>query len=195
MQIALFLLFAGASYSQEAPFNQNIIRSQFDYILENSESYRELKIVKTKWLINLRESLVNSYSKTESQLLNSKSLLNKQKAEIDQLKLKLKETDALLSVYTNSGSTLTFLGITFNKNLFTALFILFFLSLGFSLVFFAIRFQKANVIAQHSMNVLSDLELEYQEHKQRAMEREQKITRQLLDEINKQKQFLNMKAS
>jgi hypothetical protein len=195
LQIALFLLFAAASYAQEASFNQHTIRSQFDYILENSESYKGLKIVKTKWLVSLRESMVNSYSETESQLLDTKSLVNTQEAEIDQLKLKLKETNALLSVYANSGSTVTFLGMTINKNVFTALVILFFLSSGLSLAFYAIRFQKANTIAQHSKNVLSDLEQEYQEHKQRAMEREQKISRQLLDEINKQKQFLKMKAS
>ena len=52
-----------------------------------------------------------------------------------------------------------------------------------------------NCQTNHSKSVLTELEEEYQEYKRKAIEREQKISRQLQDEINKQKSATNSKAS
>ncbi|MGH2665235.1 tRNA (guanine-N1)-methyltransferase [Flavobacterium sp.] len=195
LQTALFLLFAVASFAQEASFNQNTIRSQFDYILDKSENYRDLKIVKTKWLVSLKENMASSYATVQSQLFDSRNTVNQQKAEIVQLQAKLKESNASLSAYTNVGPTVTFLGIRFNQHVFATIFTIIFLGSLLSFVFFSIRFKKANAITQHSKSILSELEDEYQEYKRRAIEREQKVSRQLQDEINKQKQFDQMKVS
>ena len=194
--MVVFLLFAiTVSQAQEASLSKNTIASQFDYILEKSENYRDLKIVKTKWIQNLKQNITKSYGTIESQLLDSRTVVNRQKTEIAQLQSKLKETNASLSAYTNTGPTVTFLGIQFNQYVFTMLFSIVFFGSLLSFVFFAIRFRKANAITQHSKSILSELEEEYQEYKRRAIEREQKVSRQLQDEINKQKQFTEMKVS
>lgn len=194
--MVVFLLFAmTVSQAQEASLSKNTIASQFDYILEKSENYRDLKIVKTKWLQSLKQSITQSYGSIESQLFDTRTIVNQQKAEIAQLQSKLKETNASLSTYTNSGPTVSFLGIQFNQYVFTALFSIIFFGSLLSFAFFAIRFRKANAITQHSKSILSELEEEYQEYKRRAIEREQKVSRQLQDEINKQKQFTEMKVS
>ncbi|MEO8515797.1 MAG: hypothetical protein ABI426_03590 [Flavobacterium sp.] len=196
LQIVLFLLFATTAINaQEATFNPNNIGSQFDYILNKSENYRDLKIVKTKWIENLKESVTTSYNVIERQLSNSKTVVNTQKAEIGKLQKKLNLTNASLSKYTNIGPTVTFLGIQFNETVFGSLFSILFFGSLITAAIFAIRFNKSNEITQNAKSVLVDLEDEYQEYKRRSIEREQKISRQLQDEINKQKQFGQMKAS
>lgn len=196
LQMVLFLLFAfTTAFGQEASVTQNAIRNQFDHILENSESYRDLKIVKTKWLQDLKQNVSGSYAKVESQLLETKVLADNQKNEITALKNKLQQTNASLSAYTNAGPTVTFLGIEFDQVVFGTLFsILFFGSLILACLF-GIKFNKSNEITKSAKNVLAELEEEYQEYKRRTIEREQKISRQLQDEINKNKQFMQMKAS
>ncbi|TGD58605.1 hypothetical protein [Flavobacterium humi] len=196
LQMAVLLLFAmTASPAQESALSKNKIAGQFDYILDKSESYRDLKIVKTKWIQNLKQSITQSYGAVESQLLETKTIASRQEAEIAQLQSELKKTSASLSEYTNSGPTVTFLGITFNQYVFATLFSIIFFGSLMSFAFFAIRFNKANAITRHAKSVLSELEEEYQEYKRRAIEREQKVSRQLQDEINKQKQFTEMKVS
>lgn len=196
LQMVFFVLFAiTATYAQEASLTQSAVRSQFDYILEKSENYRDLKIVKTKWLQDLKENISGSYAKVESQLLETKTIANQQKNEITALNNKLQQTNASLSVYTNAGPTVTFLGIEFDQVVFGTLFsILFFGSLILACLF-AIKFNKSNEMTKSAKNVLVELEDEYQEYKRKTIEREQKISRQLQDEINKNKQFMQMKAS
>jgi hypothetical protein len=56
-----------------------------------------------------------------------------------------------------------------------------------SLLFFIYKFKNSNSITKHARLALQDLEDEFEEHRKTSVEREQKIRRQLLDEINKQK--------
>ena len=196
LQIVLFLLFAiTVSHAQETSFSTNTIGSQFDYILNKSENYRDLKIVKRKWLENLKETVTSSYATIQTQLQDSKTTISQQKSEIDALKNKLQQTSATLSTYTNAGPTVTFLGIEFDQIVFGTIFSILFFGSLITAVFFVIRFNNSNVVTKHSVSVLSELEEEYQEYKRRSIEREQKISRQLQDEINKQKQFSQIKAS
>jgi hypothetical protein len=175
-----------ASAQEQNSLSSNI-GTQFDYILMKSESYRDLKIVKKKWIENLKENVLGSISRTESELSSSKSVLNQQKSQISALQTKLQQTNAELSVYTNSGPTVIFLGIRFNQKLFSTIFTVLLLGSIGAVVFFAFRFKKSNSVTQHSKSVLADLEEEYHEYKRKSIEREQKISRQLQDELNKQK--------
>ena len=43
------------------------------------------------------------------------------------------------------------------------------------------------MLTQEAKTSLDELEIEYEEHRRRALEREQKISRQYQDEINKNK--------
>ena len=55
------------------------------------------------------------------------------------------------------------------------------------LLFFIYKFRQSNILTQEAKSGLSDLEMEYEDHRRRALEREQKISRQLQDELNKHK--------
>ncbi|RXR21008.1 hypothetical protein EQG63_03465 [Flavobacterium amnicola] len=195
-QLLLFLLFIGTiTTAQETPSTSTTIINQFDHILTQSESYRDLQIVKRKWIENLKESVTHSYSNLEAQLTDSKAMVQQQKSEIENLKTKLEQTNASLSKYTNAGPTVIFLGIEFNQFVFGTLFsILFFGSLILTCIF-AIKYNKSNELTLNAKSVLVELEEEYQEYKRKTIEREQKISRQLQDEINKQKHFIQMKVS
>ena len=53
------------------------------------------------------------------------------------------------------------------------------------LLVFIYKFKKSNVVTKMTKRALVDLENEYEEHRRVALEREQKVRRQLQDEINK----------
>ncbi|GAA4760934.1 hypothetical protein GCM10023230_07390 [Flavobacterium hankyongi] len=173
--------------AQENQVSTTAIGNQFNTILEKSESYRDLKIVKGQLIQNLKRDVLSSISKIENDLLSSKAVLNQKSEEISTLKEKLGKTNAVLSSYTNKGPTITFLGIEFNKSFFNSFLSFILLGSIVSVVFFFFQFKKMNLATKHSKSVLNDLEEEYQSYKRSAIEREQKISRQLQDELNKQK--------
>ena len=55
------------------------------------------------------------------------------------------------------------------------------------LLFFIYKFRNSNILTQEAKTNLAELEVEYEDHRRRALEREQKISRQYQDEINKNK--------
>ncbi|MEM9868666.1 MAG: tRNA (guanine-N1)-methyltransferase, partial [Bacteroidota bacterium] len=55
------------------------------------------------------------------------------------------------------------------------------------LFLFIYKFRNSNFLTQQAKTALADLEKEYEDHRRRALEREQKISRRLQDELNKQK--------
>jgi uncharacterized membrane protein len=55
------------------------------------------------------------------------------------------------------------------------------------LLLFIYKYRRSNVLTQEAKVKLADVEAEYEDHRRKALEREQKISRQLQDEINKYK--------
>jgi sensor domain CHASE-containing protein len=70
--------------------------------------------------------------------------------------------------------------VTYNFILWTII-----LGLLLLLLLFIYKFRRSNFLTQEAKANLSDLESEYEDHRRRALEREQRISRQLQDEINK----------
>ena len=55
------------------------------------------------------------------------------------------------------------------------------------LLFFIFKFKNSNAITRQAKFALAETEEEFEEHRKRALEREQKVMRRLQDELNKQK--------
>ncbi len=55
------------------------------------------------------------------------------------------------------------------------------------LILFVYKFKNSNALTQSAKAALADVEEEFEQHRRRALEREQKISRKLQDEINKKK--------
>ncbi len=189
-----FLTFVTVS-AQDNQLSATSIGNQFNTILEKSESYKDLKIVKKQSIQSLKQVVLTSISNFQNDLAESKKSLDQKGIEIANLKKELNTTKLALSSYTNKGPTITFLGIEFNKTFFN--YLLSFIIFGSiaAVVFFFLQFKRMRIVTKHSKSVLSDLEEEYQTYKRNAIEREQKISRQLQDELNKQKQIQIKTAS
>ena len=54
-------------------------------------------------------------------------------------------------------------------------------------LFYFFKFKQSNVQTKEAKLTLKEVEEEYDEHRKKALEREQKIMRKLQDELNKQK--------
>lgn len=167
------------------------ITSQFDYVYKKSGNYRSdgkrYEVVRVISLDKLRQNVLDTlevYSKKEGEL---KATIAGHETTISSLNKKLEETTGNLVSVTEEKDSMSFLGIqvskaSYNTMLWTAIGAL----LG-TLLFFVYKFRKSNSLTQEAKSNLSELEVEYEDHRRRALEREQRISRQLQDEINKYK--------
>jgi septal ring factor EnvC (AmiA/AmiB activator) len=190
------LLVFNLSFSQEEDdeklsLDGGSISSQFDYLSKRSGNYRadgvRYEVVKEANLYKIRANVLDTLAAINKKNAGLQATIAEHEATISSLNNKLEETTNNLEEVTAEKDSMSFLGIQVSKGTYNGIVwtinILLFLLLGM----FIYRFRNSNQLTQEAKQNLSDLEREYEDHRRRALEREQKISRQLQDELNKQK--------
>jgi septal ring factor EnvC (AmiA/AmiB activator) len=193
--IAFTLLSAIQVYSQtgdsapEPSLDGGTINSQFEYIYQKSGNYRadgkRYEVVRTLNLDKLRQNVNDTINAANQKASQLQQVITSQENTIASLNSKLEETTKNLTAVTEEKDSMSLLGAqvskaTYNVTLWTVILGLFLL-----LLLFIFKYRQSNVLTQEAKSNLSDLETEYEDHRRRALEREQRISRQLQDEINK----------
>ncbi|MBT8284635.1 MAG: tRNA (guanine-N1)-methyltransferase [Flavobacteriaceae bacterium] len=193
--IAFTLLSGIQVYSQtgdsapEPSLDGGTINSQFEYIYQKSGNYRadgkRYEVVRTLNLDKLRQNVNDTINAANQKASQLQQVITSQENTIASLNSKLEETTKNLTAVTEEKDSMSLLGAqvskaTYNVTLWTLILGLFLL-----LLLFIFKFRQSNVLTQEAKSNLADLETEYEDHRRRALEREQRISRQLQDEINK----------
>ncbi|UGU15606.1 tRNA (guanine-N1)-methyltransferase [Sinomicrobium kalidii] len=193
--LTLITLFTNVINAQEATdeeesklsLTEGSVDNQFEFIIQRSNNYQEYKVVKKNWLYTLKKNTLDSMARVEKELAESINLSKTQNSEIESLKGKLQESQNHVSTLTNERDSISFFGALIDKSAYKATMWGIVGLLAVVLLFFIYKFKNSNVVTQNAKKALADLEREYEEHRKKALEREQKVRRQLQDEINKQK--------
>lgn len=171
--------------------DQGPISNQFDYIAKRSGNYRadgvRYEVVKETNLFKIRENVLDSIVAMNKKTSELKSTIAEHETTITSLNKKLEETTTNLSAVTEEKDSMSFIGIAVSKGTYN--FILWTIIGGLFLLLglFIYKFRNSNILTQEAKQNLSELEIEYEDHRRRSLEREQKISRQLQDELNKHK--------
>jgi len=189
-----FLFISSAVSGQEAENNEpkpsldnGTIESQFDYLYRKSSSYQEYKVVKKTFYQKIKGNVLDSMQGLKKDLADTKKLVEVQGNEIKNLKSDLQTTNNNLIAVTKEKDNIKFLGFPMTKSSYNSLLWTIILSLVALLLFFIFRFRSSNSITVQSKALLADTEKEFEAYKAKALEREQKVRRELQDELNKQK--------
>ncbi|WP_342156835.1 tRNA (guanine-N1)-methyltransferase [Joostella sp. CR20] len=187
MLFSTFSILAQESTEKELSLTEGTIDNQFEYIFEKANNYQDYKVVKRNWLLLLKKNTLDSVARLENELTTSEKLTGTQRAQIDSLNKELASTNVQLTEVTEQKDSISFFGALINKPTYKAIMWGIVAVLTLILAFFVYKFKNANAVTQEARKSLAELEEEYEEHRRKALEREQKARRQLQDEINKQK--------
>lgn len=163
------------------------IENQFDYIIKKSYSYKEYKNVKLTWLHRLKNAVNDSLNIGRKELADLKVVLNNKDVEISNLTTGLEKSEGNVAQLNIEKTSINFLGMLISKPLYNTILWSIIGVLFTLLIIFIIRFNRSNSITKTTNNKFDELESEYEDHKQRTLEREQQLRRKLQDEINKQR--------
>lgn len=189
--IFFFLLLGMQGIAQDASkpstaSKNGTIENQFDLVIQKSNNYQDFKVVKKEDLNLLKKNSMDSIAKFKTALNELKVKFSAHDAIVKGLNDSLQVVKTELKELKSAQNTVDFLGTPVSKSSYnlimwgtvSVLLLLLILSL------FQMRSAKSNSKSAH--DELGKLEEEYDDYKRKALEKEQKLGRQLQDEINKQ---------
>lgn len=179
------VLFCISLFSQEVTTEDNSIDYQFRTLYKNSNNYQEYKVVKKVTYGNLHNNVLDSIKQYQSQLKSKNSLINSQKLTISKLEKDNKDVNTKLQTSITNENSISLIGLQLTKSNYSILLFAIIILLIVGLVTFVYKFKNSNIITTEAKSNLYDVEQELNLFRKKSLEREQKLRRQLQDEINK----------
>ncbi|SEI67961.1 hypothetical protein SAMN04488018_10321 [Myroides marinus] len=173
-----------AGFAQD---NTNTIDSQFNTLLNESTNWQNSKIVQLDKLQQLQKNVNDSLTKLHLTIVNNKDASQEHKDSVEALTAKLKVTQDSLQTSLTKTTNIEVLGLSSEKSTFLTIIwaIIGVLIILLGVIYY--RFKKSFMDIKEVKSKLTETEEELDELRKSSLEREQKIRRQLQDEINKNK--------
>jgi len=197
IKLLLLSMFFGATAmfgqdDQTQSINEGSIDDQFKFVLRKSSNWNDergqaYEVIKNNMILNLKAHVLDSLKANQNELNNTKATIQTQQQEIVTLKSTLSKTQDTLATTNVKKDSMALFGLQMSKTSYNLLMWISIMVLFALLLLFIIKFKNSNSVTKIAQNNLADVEEEFEEHRRIALEREQKVRRQLQDEINKQK--------
>lgn len=172
---------------EKLSLTEGTVENQFEYVIQRSNNYQDYKVVKKIWLQQLKSHVMDSLNQVKSEVLKSSEVINQQGEELAQLKDNLNNTKLKLDNTIAEKDSMQLFGLQISKTGYSTIMWSVIGILLLLLFLFVYKFNASNSITNSTKKKLLEVEEEFEEHRRVALEREQKVRRQLQDEINKQK--------
>ncbi|MGH1388333.1 tRNA (guanine-N1)-methyltransferase [Kordia sp.] len=191
--LAITLSFSVLASAQNVAKNANLklkegpISEQFEFILKNSNKYKNYKVVKRDWIEKLQKNVADSINAAQKDLSTEVAKVATQQTEIEKLKTDLTAVNQKIEDLNTEKDSISLLGLQLSKGSYQSLMWGIIAVLAVLWLFFTYKFKASNTVTKEAKAKLAETEQEFEEHRKRALEREQQVRRKLQDEINKNK--------
>jgi len=173
---------------EEKPSLDNgTLKSQYDYLIDESNDFQEYKVIKKLWTNKFEKNLNDSLEVFAQRKKEAHDLAKSQVEQINKLKAQLAGTQDSLATVNEEKNSISLVGIPMEKGGYKTVMWSVIAILVLLLLFFIFRFENSNAASTLAKNNFTAVEDEFAEYKKRSLEREQKLRRELQDEINKQR--------
>jgi len=172
--------------------NEGSINDQFEFVLRKSGNFKgtsglAYEAVKRSMFLALQAHTIDSIKTIQTKLNDTRNTVSTQQKEINDLKNNLTKTQDTLTATNTEKDSMALFGLQMSKTSYNLLMWLIIAVLLVFLITFIYKFKNSNAVTKDSKSALAEIEDEFEEHRRNALEREQKVRRQLQDELNKQK--------
>jgi len=188
LYLFIFCLFVSVNiFSQKAKNDTLTLSKQFEQVYRRSSSYKDFKVIRKTTFQDLKENTLNSI-KSIDEKLKIESLKNTRlEQEINNITKTHLELDLKLSNAILEKNTISFIGLKLKKNTFKIIIWSIFFMLIILICYLAYKLKDGVKITSQAKKELTRVEEEFNSYKKKSLVRDQKLRRQLQDEINKQR--------
>lgn len=182
-----YLLMSVSTFSQKAENDTLSLSKQFEQVYRKSSSYKDFKVIRKTTFQKLKNNALDSVKSIDEKFKIESQKSLKLEQEINNISKIRIEQDLELSKAILEKDTISFGGLKLKKNTFKIIIWSIFLTLIILTCFFAYKLKDGIKITSQSKNELTKVEEEFNSYKKKSLVRDQKLRRQLQDEINKQR--------
>jgi len=171
--------------SKRIDLSQGTINDKFEAVYSKSNNYQNYKVIKKYVLIQLKKQVLDSLKKQKD--LNRIAFENNQtlQQKITDLESEIKSSNAKIQQLEHDKDSIGFLGIAVEKSRYQLIMWSLVTILVLALLYFIFMFKNSHQVTKTAKNNLLKIEEEYNNFRTNALEREQLLKRQLLDEQKK----------
>jgi len=181
-------LITSISFAQETTTeDSNTIENQFDKIYRKSTTYQVYKVISRDSYQHLKSNVLDSIKSSKKIISEKESLLLTERNNIKETKALLAKTELELNASLAKESSISVAGLQLSKTTYNLTLWSIIIATLLALSYFIFKFSKSNVLTKEAKSNLVEVEQEFEQHRKNTLEREQKLRRQLQDEINKQR--------
>ena len=181
------LLMSIDTFSQKTTNDTLSLSKQFEQAYRRSSSYKDFKVIRKSTFQNLKKNTLDSIKIIDEKLKIESQKNTRLEQEINSVaKIRL-EQDLELSEAILEKNTISFVGLKLKKNTFKIIIWSIFLILIILICYFAYKLKDGLKITSQAKKELTSVEEEFNSYKKKSLVRDQKMRRQLQDEINKQR--------
>lgn len=163
------------------------LKSQYDYLIDESNDYQEYKVIRKTWVAKFERNLNDSIEAQRAAEKDVAGTLKNQKSQINKLQQQLTATRDSLNTSLEEKRSMAWLGMPMEKKSYRVLMWSIIGALTLTVVILIVMFRNSHAVTRDAKEKFTGLDEEFQQYKKRSLEREQKLRRELQDEINKQK--------
>jgi hypothetical protein len=192
--LILFLAISFSNFSQESEQEtqeseviqeDTSLEGQFDKIYRISTTYQVYKVIGKDKYLELKKNVLDSLKDAKSLISEKENLLKAERDNIKGTKDLLLKTQSELEASKKNENSISLFGTELSKTTYNLLLWSIIIVSLLALSYFVFKFSQSNVLTKEAQNNLLDVEQEFEQHRKKSLEREQKLRRQLQDEVNK----------
>ncbi|MDT0540007.1 tRNA (guanine-N1)-methyltransferase [Croceitalea sp. P059] len=176
---------------EQTTTNDNTVKGQFETLIRKSTNYRQggkrYEVVRLLELEAFQRNILDTIRVANTNIGELQATISENETNLNSLNTRLDDTSKKLIELTAEKDSMSFFGVMVSKGTYKLIVWCIIFGLLIFLVLFIYKFKNSNTLTQQAKLALSDVEGEFEDHRRRALEREQKISRKLQDEINKNK--------
>ncbi|MGV3762877.1 hypothetical protein [Parapedobacter sp.] len=161
------------------------IDSQFVYLYAISRTQNGIEHVRRANLEQIRKNVTDSIRTLTQEIADLKAKSGSQMTTVDALTDSLGLVQESLQTAQREKDSFSFIGISLQKSTYSLIMWGIVMLLAAALAIFIYKFNQSHVVTRDTQKAIADLQDEFDQHRKKAMEKEQRLKRQLQDEINK----------
>ena len=181
--IALFILVP--SFAQQK--DTSSVSGKFNLIYNTSSSYKEFKVIRKSRFLNLRDQVSDSIKLLNNELELKGEKINTLEEDLNNINKVLLNSIAEKKAAIQMKNSIFFFGLKLHKSSYKFMNWMIFTLLVGALSFLIYKYKSSYRIILGAKESLQESEEELVKFKKKSMENDQKLRRQLQDEINKQR--------
>lgn len=173
--------------AQETPVQEGpqTIDKQFTEVIDGSGNYKQFKVIEKTKMAQLKANTKKRITGLQEEIKTLENKISEQDAAALKVSAALENTQQDLDATNLEKDSINLLGTPMKKGAYktTMWGIIGVLLLG--LLLFIYKFKNSNTLTKQAQYKLDETESEFEDYRRKALEKEQKLGRQLQDERNK----------